>query len=44
MRHGFRSTFRSWESERTHYSRDIAEMALVHAVGDEAEATDHRPI
>ena len=30
--HGFRSTFRDWASERTNYPRDVAEMALAHAI------------
>jgi integrase len=32
--HGFRSTFRDWASERTNYPRDVAEMALAHAIGE----------
>jgi hypothetical protein len=32
--HGMRSSFRDWASERTHYPRDVAEMALAHAIGD----------
>ena len=40
--HGFRSTFRDWASERTHYSRDVAEMALAHAIGDQVEAAYRR--
>ena len=36
--HGFRSTFRDWASERTPYPRDVAEMALAHAIGDKVEA------
>ena len=35
--HGFRSTFRDWASERTPYPRDVAEMALAHAVGSATE-------
>ena len=30
--HGFRSTFRSWAAERTNTPREVAEMALAHAV------------
>ncbi len=33
--HGFRSTFGIGASERTHYPRDVAEMALAHAVGEQ---------
>jgi integrase len=40
--HGFRSTFRDWVSEKTDYSRDEAEMALAHAVGDKVEAAYRR--
>ena len=36
--HGFRSTFRDWASERSNYPRDVAEMALAHAIGDRVEA------
>jgi integrase len=40
--HGFRSTFRDWASEMTIYSREVAEMALAHAVGDKVEAAYRR--
>jgi integrase len=40
--HGFRSTFRDWVSERTNYPRDVAEMALAHAIGDKVEAAYRR--
>lgn len=40
--HGFRSTFRDWAAEKTSYSRDEAEMALAHAVGDKVEAAYRR--
>jgi integrase len=36
--YGFRSTFRDWAAERTNYPRDVAEMALAHAIGDKVEA------
>ena len=36
--HGFRSTFRDWTAERTDTPRDVAEMALAHAIGDKTEA------
>ena len=36
--HGFRSTFRDWAAERTHYPGDVVEMALARAVGDKVEA------
>jgi integrase len=35
--HGFRSTFRDWCAERTNFPREVAEMALAHAVGDATE-------
>lgn len=40
--HGFRSTFRDWASERTNYPRDVAEMALAHAIGNKVEAAYRR--
>ncbi|PKO50244.1 MAG: integrase [Betaproteobacteria bacterium HGW-Betaproteobacteria-21] len=40
--HGFRSTLRDWASERTGYPRDVAEMALAHAIGDKVEAAYRR--
>jgi integrase len=40
--HGFRSTFRDWASERTNFPRDVAEMALAHAISDAVEAAYRR--
>lgn len=40
--HGFRSTFRDWASERTHYPRDVAEMALAHTIKNKTEAAYRR--
>lgn len=40
--HGFRSTFRDWASERTSFSREVAEMALAHTIGDKVEAAYRR--
>lgn len=40
--HGFRSTFRDWAAERTHYPNEVAEMALAHAVGNKVEAAYRR--
>jgi len=40
--HGFRSTFRDWTAEQTNYPRDVAEMALAHAIGDKVEAAYRR--
>jgi integrase len=39
--HGFRSCFRDWCAEQTNY-REVAEMALAHAVGDMVEAAYRR--
>jgi integrase len=40
--HGFRSSFRDWSSERTATPREVAEMALAHAIGDDTEAAYRR--
>lgn len=40
--HGFRSSFRDWSAECTNYSREVAEMALAHAVSDKVEAAYRR--
>ena len=40
--HGFRSTFRDWAAEATAYPREVAEMALAHAVSDKVEAAYRR--
>lgn len=40
--HGFRSTFRDWAAEETHYPRDVAETALAHVVSDKTEAAYKR--
>ena len=40
--HGFRSTFRDWASERTNVPRDVAEMALAHAISSKVEAAYRR--
>lgn len=40
--HGFRSTFRDWAAEATTYPRDVAEMALAHAIADQTEAAYRR--
>lgn len=36
--HGFRSTFRDWAAECTHYPREVCEIALAHKVAEGAEA------
>jgi len=40
--HGFRSTFRDWAGEQTNFPREVAEMALSHAIGDKVEAAYRR--
>jgi integrase len=40
--HGLRSTFRDWVAERTDYPREVAEMALAHAIGSKVEAAYQR--
>jgi len=40
--HGLRSTFRDWASERTNFPREVAEMALAHAVPNAVEAAYRR--
>jgi len=40
--HGFRSSFRDWAAERTSFPRELAEMALAHAVADKVEAAYRR--
>jgi integrase len=40
--HGFRSSFRDWAGEATDFPRELAEMALAHRVGDDAELAYRR--
>lgn len=40
--HGFRSSFRDWTAECTKFPREVAEMALAHAVSDAVEAAYRR--
>ena len=40
--HGFRSTFRDWAAETTNYPREVAEMALAHAVEGKVEGAYRR--
>jgi integrase len=40
--HGFRSCFRDWAGEETDYPRDLVEMQMAHAVGDETERAYRR--
>jgi integrase len=40
--HGFRSAFRDWAGDETQFSRDVAEQALAHRVGDATERAYRR--
>jgi integrase len=40
--HGFRSSFRDWCGDCTHFPREIAEAALAHLVGDSTERAYRR--
>ena len=40
--HGLRSSFRDWVGEETAFPREVAEMALAHAVGNAVEAAYRR--
>lgn len=40
--HGFRSSFRDWADESTSFPRQIVEMSLSHAVGDDTELAYRR--
>jgi integrase len=40
--HGFRSSFRDWAGNETHFPRELAEHALAHAVGDMSERAYRR--
>lgn len=40
--HGFRSAFRDWVGDETHFPRDVAEQALAHQVGNETERAYRR--
>ena len=40
--HGFRSTFRDWAAESTAYTGEVVEMALAHAIKNQAEAAYRR--
>ncbi len=40
--HGFRSSFRDWAGNETHFPREIAEAALAHSVGNAVEAAYRR--
>ena len=40
--HGFRSSFRDWAAECTHFPRDVCEAALAHTIKNKAEAAYNR--
>jgi integrase len=40
--HGFRSAFRDWAGNDTHFQRELAEAALAHVIGDAAERAYRR--
>ncbi|WP_353037717.1 site-specific integrase [Mesorhizobium sp. M1076] len=40
--HGFRSSFRDWAGNETHFAREIMEQALAHRVGDSTELAYRR--
>jgi integrase len=40
--HGFRSSFRDWAGNDTHFARELAETALAHVIGDKAEQAYRR--
>lgn len=40
--HGFRSTFRDWAAETTHYANETLELALAHQIKNQAEAAYRR--
>jgi integrase len=40
--HGFRSAFRDWAGNETQFTREVAEAALAHVVGDKAEQAYRR--
>jgi integrase len=40
--HGFRSSFRDWAGNETHFPREIVETALAHAIGNEVEQAYRR--
>ena len=40
--HGFRSAFRDWCGNETHFPREIAEAALAHTVGSAVEQAYRR--
>lgn len=41
-RHGFRSSFRDWANERTHYPREVCELSLAHDERSQTESAYSR--
>jgi hypothetical protein len=39
--HGFRSSFRDWAGNETHFDRVTCELALSHRAGDATELNSH---
>jgi integrase len=40
--HGFRSSFRDWAGNESHFPREVVETALAHVIGDKAEQAYRR--
>jgi integrase len=40
--HGFRSSFRDWAGNETHFPREVCEAALAHVIENKAEAAYRR--
>src|SRR5258708_17946028 len=40
--HGFRSSFRDWAGNVSHFPREVVETALAHVIGDKAEQAYRR--
>lgn len=42
--HGFRSSFRDWAGNETHFAREVIEEAMAHKIKDKAEAAYRRGV
>jgi integrase len=40
--HGFRSSFRDWAAEQTHFANEVCEAALAHSISNKVEAAYRR--
>ena len=40
--HGFRTSFKTWASEKTNFTQQLVEFAMAHVVGDKAEQAYQR--